>query len=92
VSADIEIARHDHALALQPEAVHDLGGGAPWVLLVRNGRTERQPVRVGLRGEAWVEIVDGLAGGDLVVPAANGKIHPGERVRPRPLPAPGPNA
>ncbi|MBV8032847.1 MAG: efflux RND transporter periplasmic adaptor subunit [Betaproteobacteria bacterium] len=80
VSVDIEVDRHPAALSLPATAVHDASGAAPWVLVVRNGLTHRQPVKLGLRGEGAVEVVDGLAEDEPVVPAA-AAIKPGRRVR-----------
>lgn len=71
VSADIEVERHRGALALPADAVREATGDAPWTLAVREGRARRQPVKLGLRGEGWVEIVEGLAEGDEVVPSAS---------------------
>jgi HlyD family secretion protein len=81
VSVDIEIERRVGALALPAKAVHDATGAAPWVLLAKDGRAVRQPVTLGLRGEGAVEIRAGLEAGDLVIPAGNSGVTPGERVR-----------
>ena len=81
VSADIEIERRASALSIPAETVHDLTGPSPWVLAVRNGSAHRQQVKLGLRGEGAVEIVDGLAEGELVVPTAMVKIKAGQRLR-----------
>ena len=81
VSADIEVARRTGALALPADAVHDLTGNAPWVLVVRNGVAQRQAVRIGARGEGAVEVLDGLAEGEPVVPATLGTVKAGQRVR-----------
>jgi HlyD family secretion protein len=80
VSADIEVERHPAALALAAEAVRDPSGAAPWVLVVREGRARRQAVKLGLRGEGSVEIVDGLAEGERVLPATS-PVKAGQRVR-----------
>jgi HlyD family secretion protein len=82
VSVDIETGRHVHTLALAADAVRDATGAAPWVLAVRNGATVRQNVKLGLRGDAVVEIVDGLAEGELAVRAGNATIRTGQAVRP----------
>lgn len=82
VSADIEIGRNPHTLALPADAVRDAAGAAPWVLRVADGRAVRRAVRIGLRGEGVVEIVDGLQAGDLVVPAGNARVRDGQRIRP----------
>jgi HlyD family secretion protein len=71
VSVDIEVARRKNALVLPSGALHDALTEAPWVWRVANGRVERRDVRVGARGDAKLEIVDGLQEGDIVV--ANGK-------------------
>lgn len=71
VSADIEVERHRGTLALPADAVRDTAGPAPWVLVVRKDHAVRQPVKLGLRGEGSVEILDGLAEGEEVVPAAS---------------------
>jgi HlyD family secretion protein len=81
VSVDIEVDRHANALALPAEAVRDATGTQPWVLQVKDGRAVRQPVKVGLRGEGAIEILGGLAAGDLVVAGGNSPVRPGRRVR-----------
>jgi HlyD family secretion protein len=83
VSVDIEVARCADALVVPASAVNDLNGPAPWVLKVVEGRADRAVVKVGLRGEGKVEILEGLAEGDLVIPAA-AKLSEGRRVRAAP--------
>jgi HlyD family secretion protein len=80
VSVEVEVARTARALSLPAEAVRDLSG-APWVLAVRDGRARRVPVRVGARGASRVEVLSGLAEGELVLPAAEGRAADGDRVR-----------
>jgi HlyD family secretion protein len=82
VSVDIETGRHAQTLAVAADAVRDGAGAAPWVLAVRDGRTVRQPVKLGLRGDAVVEVVEGLAEGELAVRAGNATIRTGQAVRP----------
>lgn len=81
VSVDIEVARRDRALALPSRAIQDALSGAPWVMVIRNGRAHKQPVRLGIRGNSDVEITDGVAEGDAVVPV-NAGVRTGQRVRP----------
>jgi HlyD family secretion protein len=81
VSVDIEIERRGGTLALPAEAVREATGPAPWVLQAKDGRAIRQPVTLGLHGEGAVEIRAGLEAGDLVVPASQPNVKPGERVR-----------
>jgi HlyD family secretion protein len=81
VSVDIEVARRAAVLTLAAEAVRDATGRAPWVLAVRGGRAVKQPVKLGLRGAGSVEILDGLAEGELALATASAGVAPGERVR-----------
>jgi HlyD family secretion protein len=81
VSVDIEVARRTAALAVPSDAVRDASGALAWVLAVRDGRAVRQPVKTGLRGDGYTEIVDGVAPGELLIPATNMLVQPGERVR-----------
>jgi HlyD family secretion protein len=81
VSIDIEVARRDDTLVLPARAVRDALSGDPWVMGVRDGRAARLPVRIGLRGNAQVEISEGLAEGALALPVTSGVVI-GQRVRP----------
>jgi multidrug efflux pump subunit AcrA (membrane-fusion protein) len=42
-----------------------------------------RPVKLGLRGGAWVEVQDGLREGDVVMALPNA-LRPGQRVRAQP--------
>jgi HlyD family secretion protein len=81
VSVDIEVARRDNALVLPARSVRDIQSSRPWVMGVRNGRTYRQDVRIGLRGNAQVEIVEGMEPGAIAVPV-NAGVVTGQRLRP----------
>ncbi len=69
VSIDIEAARRAEAVIVPFVTVHEVTGAQPWILVVRDGHTQRQPVRLGLRGAGRVEILEGIAAGDALVPA-----------------------
>jgi len=69
VSIDIETARRPDALSLPCDSVRE-AGGQPWVMAVRDGRTVRQPVKLGLRGAGRCEVVEGLSEGEAVLPAS----------------------
>ena len=86
VSVDIEVARRPQALLAPNTAVRDAQSAAPWVLRVENGRAERTAVRIGLNSGGFVEVLEGLRAGDLVIPAA-AAVAEGARVR---AAAPGP--
>jgi HlyD family secretion protein len=81
VSVEVEVSRKPAALTLPADAVRDLAG-SPWVLAVRDGRAERVPVTLGIRGEGLVEILGGLDEGDPVIPIGEARAVAGEKVRP----------
>ena len=86
VSVDIEIGRRSNAVVIPAETVNDAAGEQPWVMAVDGHRLVRKPVRLGLRGEGHVEVLEGVAPGDLAIVAAGTAHAPGERVRATPVP------
>jgi len=81
VSIDIGVADKDNALVVPADAVRDAALPEPWVLVVRNGRAERLPVRLGARTPARAEIVTGVRAGDDIIVTPG--IEPSQRVRAR---------
>ena len=81
VSVDIETARRTNALVIPTGALHDASSNAPWVLVVRNNRTVKQPVKLGLRGDESIEVLSGLKAGEAVILSALGNIKAGMHVR-----------
>ena len=79
VSVDIETARRRSALVLPIAAVHDVLTASPWVLVVQGSRAVRRAVTLGLIGNLQVQILTGLAEGDVVIPATS-PIAAGARV------------
>lgn len=83
VSIDVEVGRREDALSLPLDALRNPRAGAAEVLAVREGRVERVTLRTGLRGLDRVELLEGLAAGEFVLPA-RAVVEPGARLRPRP--------
>jgi HlyD family secretion protein len=83
VSVDLVVARQPQVLALQVGHVNGMGGASPWVWLLQAGHVVRRPVRLGLRGGAWVEVLDGLREGDAVIVMSRA-LREGQRVRAQP--------
>ena len=81
VSVDIETARRSAALVIASNTVEEAASDKPWVLVVRNGRAVKQFVRLGLRGNTRVEVLDGLVAGEGVVPVSKVGVKAGQRVR-----------
>lgn len=68
LSVNIEGARRDGATVLAADAVRGLGTAEPWVAVIREGRIERQPIDVGVRGNRFIEVRSGLSDTDKIVP------------------------
>lgn len=81
VSVDIAVDRRQSTLIVPARVVHDPSSASPWVLVARDGRAREQAVQLGLRASDQVEILSGLAQGDLVVPIAAG-VRAGQHIRP----------
>lgn len=79
LSIEVETGRRDRALVLPVDALRG-DEAAPSVLVARQGRVERRMLRLGLRTLQAVEVLDGLAAGDVVLLGATA-VRPGQRVR-----------
>ena len=80
---DLSLQQRKSALSVPVTAI---GGadGAPRVYLVGpGGRIEERPVKTGLETAEKVEVLSGLAQGDLVVIGNRSELKPGERVQPK---------
>lgn len=80
VSVETVTGHRDATLVLPSEAVRDLDGGKPWVLVARDGVAVKAEVAVGLSGIGRVEITRGLSEGELVILPASGALE-GDAVR-----------
>ena len=80
VSVDIAVAAKDHALVLPIRSVHDVLSGQPWVLGIKDGRAVKRPVRLGLRGNSHIEILEGMTESEVAIPLNSGVLT-GQRVR-----------
>jgi HlyD family secretion protein len=82
VSVDIEVARRNDVVVVPADALRDAATSQPWVMVVRNGATARQPVTLGMRGDSAAEVIAGLSPGDVVVPAGDARVAARAHVRP----------
>jgi HlyD family secretion protein len=89
VSVDIEVARRNGTVVVPADAVHDANGAQPWVLAVDGWRAQRRPVKLGLKGDGRVEVLEGVTPGDRLVSAAQLMVKSGQRVRAVPAAADG---
>ena len=81
VSVDIETARRAATVVIASSAVEDAASDTPWVLVVRGNHVVKQFVKLGLRGNTRVEVLDGIAAGEGVVPVSKVGVKAGQRVR-----------
>ena len=81
VSVDIITAHRANNLLIPTVTLHDASSNAPWVMVVRNENTERQCVKLGLRGDNQVEVLEGLKSGEALILANLGTIKANQRVR-----------
>lgn len=81
VSIDIETAQRLNVLVIPTLALHDPSSATPWVMVVRNKRTLKQAVKLGLRGDERVEVISGLDKGEAVILASLASIKEHQRVR-----------
>ncbi len=82
VSVEVEVAKRKDALVLDAGAVRDLAGESPWALVLRDGRAQRVDLKLGIRGDRRVEILDGIDAAAAVIPPSETRVAPGSRVRP----------
>jgi HlyD family secretion protein len=81
VSVDIEVARSAGTVVVPADTVRDVGSAQPWVLAVDGGRAVRRAVKLGLKGEGRIEVLDGVAPGDRLISASQAMVGSGQRVR-----------
>lgn len=81
VSVDIETARRTVTVVIATSTIEDAATDKPWVLVVRGKHAVKQFVTLGLRGDTRVEVLDGIAAGELVVPMSKVGVKAGQRVR-----------
>ena len=81
VSVDIEVARSAGTVVVPAEVVREANSVQPWVLAVDGGRAMRRAVKLGLKGDGRMEVLEGVAPGDLLVSAAQPAVKIGQRVR-----------
>lgn len=84
VSVNVETAKRARALAIPNDALSSIKGDKAVVLMVRDGKVQRQQITLGLRGLAMSEVKSGLSEGDQVLADAESSLEGGTRVRLKP--------
>ncbi len=85
--AEVVISDQDQAISVPPRALVTFAG-LEKVVVVKGGKATEKTVVTGRRGDGWVEIVSGLAAGDVVAIEPAG-LRTGQPVRAIDTPAPG---
>lgn len=85
VSVEIRTAERERALVLPHDALRQRDGERARVLVLDAGRVAEREVRLGLRGSALSEVLDGLQDGAQVLAV---DAEPGQRARLQPLALP----
>jgi HlyD family secretion protein len=83
LDAEVIVAERE-AVAVPVTALGASPEGAT-VMRVRDGLVERVAVVTGIRDGGWIEIVSGLAAGDVVVAKAGAFVRDGDRINPIPV-------
>ena len=81
VSVNIETDQRAKALVIPNDALANVKEDSAEVLLLRDGKTQRQAVKLGLRGLSASEVLSGLSAGDEILVDATVSLADGERVR-----------
>ena len=80
VEAEILVVQRE-AIAVPVTAVGS-SANATTVMRVKDGVVERVEVKTGIRDGGFVEILTGLAAGDVVVTKAGAFVRPGDKINP----------
>ena len=67
---------HTYTFTRRPDGLTDID-----LVVVRDGKIETRPVRIGLVSDGSIEIREGLKEGEVVVANAGGSLHDGDQVK-----------
>ncbi len=67
VDASVLIASRSNVLRLPRSLVHAKSDGTALVRVWANNQTQERTIKTGLRGDQYVEILDGLREGEQVI-------------------------
>lgn len=81
---DAEILVSERETVAVPVTAVGASAEGTTVMLVKDGTVSRALVRTGIRDGGWVEIVEGIAPGDMVVTKAGAFVRDGDRINPVP--------
>ena len=76
----VDVARAERPALLIPEIAVVQVGDDSYVYRVKGGAAERADVKLGTRNNGRVEVLSGLAAGDVIVVDGTGKLKPGAKI------------
>jgi RND family efflux transporter MFP subunit len=79
VSVDLDLDTHQNAITVPVSAVVTEKGGAS-VFVVKDGKAEKVPVKLGVESPGYVEVLSGLTGDEDVIIRGRDRIRPGAGV------------
>jgi RND family efflux transporter MFP subunit len=85
--ATLSLSKNARELCVPLEAVSRNGADATVLMVNKENAIEERHIKLGFEGESNVQVLDGLVEGDRVVIGGRGKLHPGEKVRPKEISA-----
>ena len=81
VRVEIDVDIHEDAVLIPKQAVMEEDGRLFVAIVEPSGFARRAPIETGYQDEARVEVISGVAEGEAVVTAGQGKIKNGDRTR-----------
>lgn len=85
LSVELALARRENAVIIAEEAVVPEGAKHFVFLVTADNKVDRREIKLGQRLPGEVEVLSGLAAGDIVVVRGVQKVRPGQTVAPRTL-------
>lgn len=77
----LTLKKFENAISVPEEAIVPMGD-KQLVYRIKDGKAEMVPVKLGIRHQALVQVVQGLEPGDVVITAGQIKVRPGAPVNP----------
>ncbi|MBT8476037.1 MAG: efflux RND transporter periplasmic adaptor subunit, partial [Alphaproteobacteria bacterium] len=86
VTVDIPVSQARDVIAVPKDALVQASGG--WTVFVaEDGMAQPRSIQIGIAMDAWFEVIDGLAPGDVVIVRGNERLRPGQPIEPMPISA-----
>jgi RND family efflux transporter MFP subunit len=79
----LSLAKNAQELCVPLEAVARNNNEAMVLTVNKNNEIEERKIKLGFEGEAYVQVLSGVAEGDRVVIGGRSQFHPGQKVQPK---------